>query len=195
MRERRRATCWGLASAFLLAGLLLLGSGNLARFDPAVVCYTFAILFAAFGVTYRFTMWVQRPPTAMYWKRGWQLVFLRPADLARNLGLVFHRLVANFAFNRFIFRRGRLRGAAHWLIMWGCIIALAVTFPLVFGLVEFRSVPANLNMYQPYVFGIPQPAFLIDSIQGFVTFHILVWPSLLIVAGVFLAVRRRLRYW
>jgi hypothetical protein len=36
-----------------------------------------------------------------------------------------------FAANRFIFRRGRLRGAAHWLIMWGCVLAAAITFPLV----------------------------------------------------------------
>ena len=76
--------------------------------------------------------------------------------------------------------------------MWGCLIALAVTVPLVMGWVEFRTVPENLHWYRPYVFGIPQPAFPIDSVQGFVTFHILVWPSLLIVAGVFLAIRRRL---
>src|ERR1022692_126225 len=122
-RERKWATIWGLTAAGVLAGLLLLGSGALATFDPALVCYTFAILFAAFGVTYRFVMWVQRPPTAMYWKRGWQLCF-RPADVARNLWLVLRRFTTDFVFNRFIFRRGATRGAAHWLIMWGCIIAL-----------------------------------------------------------------------
>ena len=189
--ERKRATLWGLAAASVLAGLLLLGSGNLARFDPALVCYTFATLFAAFGVTYRFSIWVQRPPTAMYWKRGCGLLF-RPRDLPRNLWLAARRFTTDFAFNRFIFRRGRLRGAAHCLIMWGCLIALAVTIPLVLGLVEFRTEPNNLEMYRPYVFGFPQPAFPIDSVQGFMTFHILVWPSLLIVAGVFLAIRRRL---
>jgi hypothetical protein len=190
-RERKRATIGGLAAAAVLAGLLLLGSGNLATFDPALVCYTFAVLFATFGVAYRFTMWVQRPPTAMYWKRGLQLC-LRPAA-ARALWLALRRFTADFVFNRFIFRRGRARGFAHWLIMWGCVVALAVTVPLVFGWVEFRTEPDNLGWYRVYAFGIPQAAFPIDSVTGFVTFHILVWPSLLIVAGVFLAMRRRLR--
>jgi tellurite resistance protein TehA-like permease len=31
----------------------------------------FATLFAAFGITYRYAMWIQRPPTRMYWRRGW----------------------------------------------------------------------------------------------------------------------------
>jgi hypothetical protein len=191
-RERKWATIWGLAAAAALAALLLLGSGALATFDPALVCYTFAVLFAAFGVTYRFVMWVQRPPTAMYWKRGLQLC-LRPTDVLRNLGVVLHRLTSDFVFNRFIFRRGRARGLAHWLIMWGCLIALAVTVPLVFGWVEFRTEPDNLGMYRVWVFGLPQAAFPIESLTGFVVFHVLVWPSLLIVAGVFLAIRRRLR--
>ncbi len=182
---------WGLAAAAVLAGLLLLGSGNLATFDPALVCYTFAVLFSAFGVAYRFALWVQRPPTAMYWRRGFQLCF-RPADMARNLWVVLRRFTTDFLFNRFIFRRGRARGAAHWLIMWGCVVALAVTVPLVFGWVEFRTEPTDLHAYRVYAFGVPQAAFPIDSVLGFVTFHVLVWPSLLIVAGVFLAMRRRL---
>src|SRR5207302_6408137 len=32
-----------------------------------------------------------------------------------------------FAANRFIFRRGRMRGLAHWLMMWGCVLAAAMT--------------------------------------------------------------------
>jgi hypothetical protein len=190
--ERKRATVAGAATAATLAALLLLGSRNLATFDPALVCYTFAVLFSAFGVAYRFTMWVQRPPTAMVWKRGFQLCF-RPADLPRNLWLILRRFTTDFIFNRFIFRRGRARGAAHWLIMWGCIVAVAVTVPLVFGWIEFRTEAGNLGWYRLYAFGIPQVAFPIDSVAGFVTFHILVWPSLLITAGVFLALRRRLR--
>ncbi len=107
--------------------------------------------------------------------------------------MVLRRFTTDFLFNRFIFRRGRLRGAAHWLIMWGCVVALAVTIPLVFGWVEFRTEPADLGTYRIYAFGFPQAAFPIDSVTGFITFHILVWPSLLIVVGVFLAMRRRLR--
>ena len=118
---------------------------------------------------------------------------LPPRRRARTLWLVAHRFTTDFIFNRFIFRRGRTRGLAHWLIMAGCVVALAVTIPLVFGWVEFRTESDDLGRYRVYAFGVSQAAFPIDSVMGFVTFHALVWPSLLIVAGVFLAMRRRLR--
>ncbi|MEZ5364936.1 MAG: hypothetical protein R2748_22045 [Bryobacterales bacterium] len=66
-------------------------------------------------------------------------MFLQPRNLARNLALWVRRLVSQFAFNHFIFRRGAGRGIAHMLIMWGCILAAAVTFPLVFGWIHFET--------------------------------------------------------
>ena len=45
------------------------------------------------------------------------------------------------------------RWAAHWLIAWGCILAAAVTFPLSFGWVHFKSAPDNQEIYQAFVFG------------------------------------------
>jgi hypothetical protein len=41
----------------------VIGSRNLSHFDAALVGYTFAVLFAAFGVTYRYAMWLDAPPT------------------------------------------------------------------------------------------------------------------------------------
>ena len=35
-----------------------------------------------FGITYRYAMWLQRPPTRMYWRRGWQ-AFFSPRDRRR----------------------------------------------------------------------------------------------------------------
>src|SRR5690348_17843835 len=131
-REVIKAVGWGVLFTAILTLLIIVGSRNLSRFDAALVAYTFASLFAVFGITYRYAMWLQRPPTALYWKRGWQ-VFLRPRHLARNLITWVERVTGDFALNRFIFRRGRLRGGAHWLIMWGCVMAIAITFPLVFG--------------------------------------------------------------
>lgn len=51
---------------------MILGSRNLAPFDAALVGYTFATLFATFGITYRYAVWIQRPTTRMYWRRGWR---------------------------------------------------------------------------------------------------------------------------
>src|SRR5258708_22323004 len=127
--EKVKAFLWGLLITGGLASLIILGSRNLRGFDAALVGYTFATLFAAFGLTYRYTMWLQRPPTALYWRRGWQVFFHR-GHLLHNLKQFGRRLGILFAMNRFIIRRGTLRGLAHLCIMWGCLIAVAITFPL-----------------------------------------------------------------
>jgi hypothetical protein len=191
-RAKWQALGWAFSVSALLAGLIVLGSRNLAHFDAALVGYTFATLFAAFGITYRYAMWLQRPPTALYWRRGWQL-FFTPRYLGRNLLQFGRRLVTVVAVNAFIWRRGRMRGLAHTLILWGCVIAAAITFPLVFGWIHFATEPGDLGWYRTYVFGFPTFAFPIHSLAGFLIFHGLVWASLLVIAGVMLAMRRRMR--
>ena len=71
----------------VLAVLIVAGSRNLAYFDAALVGYTFATLFAAFAITYRYAMWLQRPPTALYWRRGWQM-FLQPRRSWQQSGAI-----------------------------------------------------------------------------------------------------------
>ncbi len=190
--ETIKAGLWGASLTLVMAVLIIVGSRRLAHFDAALVAYTFATLFAVFGITYRYSMWLQRPPTAVYWRRGWQL-FFRPKYLGRNLVNWAGRLTGEFAFNNFIFRRGKSRWLAHWLIMWGCIIAIAITFPLVFGWIHFETVPHDPGWYRTYVFGFPTFSFPVHSILGFMIFHGLVWASILVIAGVMLAMRRRMR--
>ncbi|MGD9762363.1 MAG: MFS transporter [Candidatus Binatia bacterium] len=190
-RERVMAAGWGLLFTGILALLIVAGSRNLEHFDAALVGYTFATLFAVFGITYRYALWLQRPPTRMYWKRGWK-VFATAKLLPRNLAELVRRFFLEFAANRFIFRRGRLRGLAHWLIMWGCIAAALITFPLVWGWIHFATVPGHMDVYRTYVFGFPVHQFHVESLLAFVIFHGLVWASLLVIAGVMLAFRRRM---
>lgn len=182
----------GIAATLLVGIAILIGSRRLSHFDAALVGYTFATLFATFGIAYRFVMWLQRPPTAMYWKRGWQ-VFLRPQSLGRNFVLWVRRMVSVFFANSFIWRRGWIRGAAHWLIMWGCILASAITFPLVFGWIHFEFDGDGFDRYRAFFFGFPTVAFGIESLLGFLIFHGLVWASFLVIPGVMLAMRRRMR--
>ena len=189
--EKIRASVWGLVTTVLLAVLIVVGSRNLNHFDAALVGYTFATLFATFGITYRYAMWLQRPPTRMYWRRGWQ-AFLNLRFFSRNFIELARRFFVEFAANRFIFRRGKMRWAAHWLIMWGCVIAAAITFPLVWGWVHFETVPGNMNMYRTFVFGFAAQDFHIESLLGFIVFHGLVWASFLVIAGVMIAFRRRM---
>ena len=187
------AAAWGVLFTAILAVLIVVGSRSLAHFDAALVGYTFATLFATFGITYRYAMWLQRPPTRTYWRRGWQ-VFFTPRYLARNVVQWFARVVGEFAVNRFIWRRGAARGLAHLLIMWGCILAVAITFPLVFGWIHFetragrprlRTAPTSSASRRARSASTRSSAFLI--------FHGLVWSSFLVIAGVMLAMRRRMR--
>src|SRR6185437_12987739 len=129
-REVVKAFGWGVLFTAILALLIIVGSRRLSRFDAALVAYTFASLFAVFGITYRYAIWLQRPPTALYWKRGWQ-VFFKKKHLGRNVQTWFKRVIGEFALNDFIWKRDRVRGLTHFLLMWGCILAGAITFPLV----------------------------------------------------------------
>jgi len=189
--EKIRAGIWGVITTVILAALIIFGSRNLNHFDAALVGYTFATLFATFGITYRYAMWLQRPPTRMYWQRGWQ-VFLKPHLVGRNLMELARRFFVEFAANRFIFRRGRVRWMAHWLIMWGCLIAAAITFPLVWGWIHFETVPGNTAMYRTFVFGFAVHDFHVASLLAFLIFHGLAWASILVIAGVMIAFRRRM---
>ncbi len=191
-KERVIASAWAMVVSIVLMLAIRVGSRNLAHFDAALVAYTFATVFATFGIVYRYVMWLQRPPTAMYFKRGWQ-VFLRPRFLARNLAVWIKRIALTFVFNSFIFKRGRIRWGAHWLIMWGCLIAVAITFPLVFGWIHMETVPGHLDRYRAYVFGFAMDEFPIESFKGFVLFHGLVWAAFLVIAGVMIAMYRRMR--
>jgi hypothetical protein len=191
-REVIIAGSWGGAVTALAAVLIVVGSRNLAHFDAALVGYTFAVLFATFGITYRYAIWLQRPPTALYWRRGWQ-AFFKGGHRGFNLKNWFDRVVNDIVLNRFIRHRNRFRWMAHMLLMWGCTLAFAITIPLVFGWLHFETVPGNLDMYRVYFFGFPAFAFPTASLTGFLLFHGLVWSSFLVIAGVMLAMRRRMR--
>src|SRR5215475_5431711 len=148
-----------------LGGLIWIGSRRLAHFDAALAAYTAAVLFAAFGLTYRYAVWLQRPPTAMLWRRGWQ-AFMRRGRRGRNAADWVRHVSSDFVANRFILSRGRL---------------------------HFESIPGDLGRYRAYVFGFPTFSFAVDSWIAFLSFYGLVWASFLVIAGVMLAMRRRMR--
>jgi hypothetical protein len=191
-RERWVGAAWGTLFTAILAILIVAGSRNLQHFDAALVGYTFAVLFATFAITYRYAMWLQRPPTRRYWNRGWQ-VFFKPRYITSNVANWIRRVTADFALNRFIFNRGRARGVAHFFIMWGCMLAFAITFPLVFGWIHFETVPGDVESYRTFVFGFATSSFRIHSVIAFLIFHGLVWSAFMVIAGVMLAMRRRMR--
>ncbi len=203
-------------ATLLLIISILIGSRNLGNFDPALIAYLFACIFACFGVVYRYTVWLQRPPTWRYFVRGWQLFFSGQLGTAvpwlsprqwkqwlKNLSLkntwtygreVATHFVINFLGQRFIRRRGSDLGRGHMLMAWGCVAAFGVTFPLVFGWIHFDLAEGSIERYVIYVFGFPTMSFGIHSFLGFLIFNALNWSAILVIAGVMLLMRRRLTH-
>jgi nitrate reductase gamma subunit len=162
----------------------------LQNFDAALIPYLFGAVFACFGVVYRYTVWLQRPPTWMYFKRGWQL-FLQ----GRTYVYIFQILkqgVQNIAFQKFIYPRGKFRWAAHFMIAAGCITAFMITLPLTFGWVHFTFAPGSTEVYEAHVFGWKAFSFPLHSFTAFMTFHALNWSSWLVILGSVYFLRRRL---
>jgi hypothetical protein len=181
---------WGLLVASSLIAAIFVGSRSLKDFDPALVSYAGASVFAAFGIGYRYSMWLRRPPTRLYWYRGWQL-FLRPRQLPGNilhLGRIFWN---NIFLQRFIGKRSRIRWTAHWFLAWGCLLAAAVTFPLSFGWVRFETARNSQEIYNAFMFGIPVGSFHLGTVVAELTFNILDIAAVMVLVGVFFAFWRR----
>src|ERR1035438_1057537 len=81
----------------------------------------------------------------------------------------------------------------HQCIFWGCISAMGITFPLVFGWIGFRSRPDNQLIYTTYLFGFPAGDFPLHSFIAGVLFHALDGAAVLVLVGVGLSIWRRMR--
>lgn len=180
----------GLGAGLLVVAVIYFGSGMLSRFDSPLAAYAASTVFAAFAIAYRYTMWIQRPPTWTYFKASWR-IFLRPNRLAANLiklvGQFWNQIVAQ----KFIERRSRKRWAAHMCLAWGCLIAFAITFPLSWGWVQF-GIAENGRDYVVEFMGIRQFAFPPDSVIAFFMFNGLNFSAVFVLTGVALAMHRRL---
>ena len=189
--DRRSAS---IAGALVLVALVIaiVGSGNLRWFDAALVGYLFGTLFAVFGVAYRYLVWLQRPPTARLNRRGWEA--FRQKGRRRSNAVALPALVANnLLAQNFIRHRSRSRWIAHQLVFWGCILAGLVTFPLVLGLLHFESVGANGRRYKAFAGPVGTVSFDSRSVAGWFMFHALDVSAVLVLAGVFIFLSRRLR--
>jgi hypothetical protein len=190
--EVARATGWGLFVASLILAGIYAGSRRLRDFDAALVPYAGASVFSAFGLGYRYSMWLTKPPTRLYWRRGWRL-FFAPSHVVRNLARLIALFAVNIVAQRFIEKRSPLRWAAHWCLAWGCVLAAAVTFPLSFGWVHFETAGAALERYQAFVFGVHVFSFDLHSPLAPLVFNILDISAALVIAGVTMALWRRSR--
>jgi len=184
------ATWWGaVVAAVLLAGIFA-GSRGLRDFDPALISYAGATVFSAFGLGYRYAMWLRRPPTRAYWYRGWQ-IFLRPAQLPKNIAHLAKVFWNNVVLQRFIDRRSHVRWTAHWFLAWGCLLAAAVTFPLSFGWVRFETSEDSQEIYRAFMFGIHVGSFHLHTVTATLIFNVLDVSAVMVLIGVAAALWRR----
>src|ERR1044071_5096138 len=83
--DRLRACAWATMWTGILVGAIVVGSRNLQNFDAALVIYTFACIFSAWGVAYHYYVWLQKPTTQMFWRRGWEM-FRKQGILRHSIG-------------------------------------------------------------------------------------------------------------
>lgn len=178
-----------LAAVFVVA-LVLIGSRNLQNFDAALVAYLIGTIFAVFGIAYRYSVWLQRPPTRLYWRRSMQFLFSK--DFFTYGFRSFQLFVKNILFQGFIYHRSKKRWVGHFLMATGCLIAFAITIPLTFGWIHFELKPGDDVTYYAKLFGFEAGSFSLGSPLAFIAFHGLVWCSILVTIGAIIMLKRRL---
>lgn len=189
--DQIRAATWATIWTLGLCAAIVIGSRNLQNFDAALVVYTFAVIVATWGVVFHYTVWVQKPPTEVYWRRGF--------ELARRLGPIgaLRRLLpltaTHIVGQTFIRERSRRRWWMHLLLSWGTVLAVAITFPLVFGWIHFTSLPDDQMTYVTYVFGFPTMSFAVRTVTSWLIFHGLDVAAVMVLAGIGLSLWRRMR--
>ncbi|MGW1927331.1 ATP-binding protein [Streptomyces massasporeus] len=139
---RRRATLAGTVVSVLLILAIVFGSRLLRDFDSALLPYAVATVFLAFGVAYRYTVWISAPGARRLFHKGWGS-FFSVANF-RTAPTALPKMIATYlGFQKFLGARSHARWAAHQLIFWGCLLAAAITFPLTWGWFTFTSSTRN----------------------------------------------------
>ena len=189
--DTAHALAWGLIAAAALIVGIVVGSRGFKDFDPALVSYAGATVFSAFGLGYRYSMWLRRPPTRLYWFRGWQ-IFLQPKRLPGNLARLAGIFWNSVVLQRFIERRSKTRWTAHWFLAWGCLIAAAVTFPLIVRVDTLRDRAGQSGRsIAPSFSAYTSAAFRSTVLMAPLAFNILDICAVMVLIGVFTAMWRR----
>ena len=132
-----------------------------------------------------------KTPTLVYWQRGWQL--FKQRGIFKSLVTVATSATTHLFAQTFIRKRSFTRWAMHQLIFWGCLLAVAITFPLVFGWIHFTSAPNDQMVYITHVFGYEAFRFHLHTFTAMMLFHGLDVAACLVLAGIALSLWRRMR--
>ncbi|MFF5446884.1 MFS transporter [Streptomyces sp. NPDC012888] len=187
-----RATLAGAAVSLLLIVAIVLGSRFLRDFDSALLPYAVATVFLAFGVVYRYTVWVSAPAARRLFRKGFGSLF--SAENFRRAPTALPRMIATYlGFQKFLGARSRSRWIAHQLIFWGCVLAAAITFPLTWGWFTFTAGTAAGPGYEMRIWGFKVLGFDSLNLVGWLMFHGLDLAAVLVIPGASYFLWRRMK--
>ncbi|WP_189825159.1 MFS transporter [Streptomyces finlayi] len=188
----RRATLVATAVSLLLILAIYFGSRMLRDFDSALIPYAVATVFLAFGVAYRYTVWVSAPGARRLFTKGWGSLF--SAENFRKAPTALPKMIATYlGFQKFLGARSHARWAAHQLIFWGCILAAAITFPLTWGWFTFTSSTGSGPGYEMRIWGFKVLGYDSSSLIGWLMFHGLDVAAVLVIPGASYFLYRRMK--
>ncbi|MFI8827715.1 MFS transporter [Streptomyces sp. NPDC053431] len=189
---RRRAVLAGVAVSVLLILAIVLGSRLLRDFDSALLPYAVATVFLAFGVAYRYTVWVSAPGARRLFKQGWRAFF--SVENFRRAPTALPRMIATYlGFQKFLGARSHARWVAHQLIFWGCVLAALITFPLTWGWFTFTSSTGSGPGYEMRIWGFKILGFGSLNVVGWLMFHGLDVAAVLVIPGASYFLWRRMK--
>ncbi|MFJ6757558.1 MFS transporter [Streptomyces sp. NPDC091273] len=187
-----RATLAGTVVSLLLVAAIVLGSRLLRDFDSALLPYAVATVFLAFGVAYRYTVWVSAPAARRLFEKGFGS-FLS-ADNFRKAPTALPKMIATYlGFQKFLGARSRGRWIAHQFIFWGCLLAAAITFPLTWGWFTFTSDSGPGPGYEMRIWGYKVMGFDALNFLGWLMFHGLDIAAVLVIPGASYFLWRRMK--
>ncbi|MFD5769363.1 MFS transporter [Streptomyces sp. NPDC127049] len=189
---RRRAVLAGTVVSALLILAIVFGSRLLRDFDSALLPYAVATVFLAFGVAYRYTVWISAPGARRLFRQGWRSFF--SAANFRKAPTALPKMIATYlGFQKFLGARSHARWAAHQLLFWGCILAALITFPLTWGWFTFTSNTGSGPGYEMRIWGFKVLGFNALNIIGWLMFHGLDIAAVLVIAGASYFLWRRMK--
>nr|WP_226035911.1 hypothetical protein [Aquibacillus saliphilus] len=173
-------------SMFLaVSGLVILsiiGTRMFTHVDLNLYGYMVGTIVFLGGFFYRFIAWGERPPTKIFIKKGFKLLFRKTTPKTA---------VNHLAVYKFIWNRGIYRWTQHILIGWGVILSCLVTFPLVFGWMYFTM--EDSGMYTIVGMGMDLMTVPADGFIAFMSYNALNFSAIMVIMGVCMALYRRLK--
>ena len=148
--------------------------------------YTFAVIFATWGVVYHYAVWLQKPPTRVYWRPRLASSCAQRGVAAQPAARRCDSPARTSSAQTFI--RAALAPAlvdAPVPLLGLPARRSAITFPLVFGWIHFGTRPDDQMTYVTYLFGFPVGVVPRSrTVVAWLLFHGLDIAAVLVLAGI-----------